>query len=516
MPRVGAARVAIGIVVLTTLISPLRRELFAGDETKYSQVVREMRAGAFFLPTLEGSPFTHKPPLHFWIVDLLTYPFGVYSIWPFVIPSLVAFALLLWLLWKIEGPTAAFVAGTSLMLWGSAQTARMDVEFTALLVYAGWMLQRAFDGERTLVRAGVATGAAALIKGPMAPVIILCLFGFETLRRRGVVRASGARSGGGAPETRTTPRHHYVLAIIAMIGIPLAWLAAAVAVGGREFFREVFFKQTVGRAVGSWVHQSPPWFYVARAPMTLLPWFFLLIVAIVAVYKRNDERAKFYVSWIAAVIVPYSLLSSKLDVYMMAMAPPAALAIARLLQSDDAFSRYGKFANAFMAVIFLTIGVAGFFVKRPEIALYSLQPLLAILSIFSLIALVIALRSTLVASTIAVGFVAVAALTYAAIALVPTANELASTKPLVRALAQQNVPAEEIALYVTPHVWVRGMPLALSRVNYVDAEELHVIAPPRVIVARRKDADRVKDVLARYQRVGELQMIGKWFDVYRR
>ena len=498
MRRVRAARVAIVIVVLTTLFSPLRRELFAGDETKYSQVVREMRDGAFFLPTLEGSPFTHKPPLHFWIVDLLTYVFGVFSIWPFVIPSLVAFALLLWLLWKIEGLMAAFVAGTSLMMWGSAQTARMDVEFTVLLVYAGWMVQRTFEGERTLVRAGVATGIAALIKGPMAPVIIICLFAFEFLRKR---RAA---------------KDNYGLAILAMIGIPLAWLAAAVAVGGREFFREVFFKQTVGRAVGTWVHRSPPWFYIARAPMTLLPWFFLLVVAIVAIYKRHDERAKFYVSWIAAVIVPYSLLSSKLDVYMMAMIPPAALAIARLLQTDDVFSRHGKFANAFMAVIFLTAGVAGFFVKRPEIALYSLQPLLAILAIAGLIALVITLRTTLLASTIAVGFIAVAALTYAAIALVPAANELASTKPLVRALEQQNVPAEEIALYVTPHVWVRGMSPALSRVNYVDADELHTIAPPRDDHARRKDEDRIKDVLARYNHVGELQMIGKWFDVYRR
>jgi 4-amino-4-deoxy-L-arabinose transferase-like glycosyltransferase len=498
MRRVRAARVAIGIVVLTTLFSPLRRELFAGDETKYSQVVREMRDGAFFLPTLEGSPFTHKPPLHFWIVDLLTYVFGVYSIWPFVIPSLVAFALLLWLLWKIEGPMAAFVAGTSLMMWGSAQTARMDVEFTALLVYAGWMVQRAFDGERTLVRAGVVTGIAALIKGPMAPVIIICLFAIEALRRHRVVR------------------DNYVLAILAMIGIPLAWLAAAVAVGGRDFFLEVFFKQTVGRAVGTWVHRSPPWFYIARAPVTLLPWFFLLIVAIVAILKRNDERAKFYVRWIAAVIVPYSLLSSKLDVYMMAMIPPAALAIARLLQGDDRFATWGKYANAFIAVIFLTAGLAGFFVKRPEIALYSLQPLLAILAITALIALVITLRSTLFVSTIAVGFIAITALTYAAIALVPIANELASTKPLVRALEQQNVPPEEIALYVTPHVWVRGMSPALSRVNYVDADELHTIGPPRVIVARRKDSAAIKDVLARYQRVGELQMIGKWFDVYRR
>src|SRR5688572_16563889 len=166
MSRTAAA--ALAIVVLTVFLSPLRRELYVGDETKYSQVVREMRAGAFFVPTLHGSPFTHKPPLHFWTVDLLTYPFGVYSIWPFVLPSLVAFVALLWLMHRFGGVMAAFVCGTSLLIWGSAQTARMDVLFTLLLSLAAYRIFRA-DGALPL-SAGVFTGVAALVKGPMAPV----------------------------------------------------------------------------------------------------------------------------------------------------------------------------------------------------------------------------------------------------------------------------------------------------------------------------------------------------------
>src|SRR5687767_5202470 len=126
-----APTVALAIVVLSVLLSPLQRELYVGDETKYSQVVREMREGSFFLPTLNATPFTHKPPLHFWAVDLLTYVFGVFSIWPFVIPSLVSFGLLLWLMDRFGGPVTAFVCGTSLLMWGSAQTARMDVAFAA-------------------------------------------------------------------------------------------------------------------------------------------------------------------------------------------------------------------------------------------------------------------------------------------------------------------------------------------------------------------------------------------------
>src|SRR5438874_988067 len=131
MPRERLLSVAVFLLFFSVLITPARRDLFVGDETKYGQVVREMRAGAFFLPTLNGTPFTHKPPLHFWMIDLLTYPLGLYSTWAFVLPSIAAFAFLLWLMARIGGPLAAFVCGTSLMIWGSAQTARMDVGFTA-------------------------------------------------------------------------------------------------------------------------------------------------------------------------------------------------------------------------------------------------------------------------------------------------------------------------------------------------------------------------------------------------
>src|SRR5216684_8871003 len=138
MPRPLLIAVVV-FLVAAALITPFRRDLFVGDETKYGQVVREMRStGAFFLPTLNGTSFTHKPPIHFWMIDLLTYPLGVYSMWAFVLPSLAAFVFLLWLMWKMGGPLAAFVCGSSLMIWSSAQSARMDVIFTALIVPALW------------------------------------------------------------------------------------------------------------------------------------------------------------------------------------------------------------------------------------------------------------------------------------------------------------------------------------------------------------------------------------------
>src|SRR6266542_4457113 len=305
--------IVLALVALSTLLTPFRRDLFVGDETKYAQVIREMRAtGAFFLPTLGGQPFTHKPPLHFWLIDLLTLPFGVYSMWAFVLPSLAAFALLLWLMWRSGGTMAAFVCATSLLLWASAQTARMDVSFTLFIAAGLILMERFFDGDdfRALLGCAVALGIATLIKGPMAPIIGITLFLLEWWRRRRV------------------PRGNYLPAIAAMIVIPLAWFVPAMIVGGHAYTREVIVKQTVGRAVATWVHQAPPWFYLEHLPATLFPWFFLAVVAAIALRRKRQ----FWINWILAVLLPYSLLSSKLDVYMMALIPPVALLIADLLE----------------------------------------------------------------------------------------------------------------------------------------------------------------------------------------
>ena len=466
--------IALILVVVSTWITPLQRELFIGDETKYAQVVREMRAtGAFFLPTLNGAPFTHKPPLHFWMIDRLTFPLGVYSLWAFVLPSLIAFLFLEWLMWRMGGPLAAFICGTSLMIWGSAQTARMDMSFTALIVLGAWMLQ-----DDKLLPAAVALGIATLIKGPMAPVIGIVLFLIEAWRRK------------------RFPHVNYFFPIAALILIPLLWFIPAMLMGGPGYTHEVIVKQTVGRAVSAWVHSAPPWFYLLHLPGVLFPWFFPAVAAL-----RGANR--FHLSWIAAVLIPYSAMSSKLDVYMMAMIPPVALMIADFVRRD----RGGKWANVVTLALMV---VAVVFLSRvpPEAKL-----LMIILAVSAAIALLVTARS-LIYSTIAVGLVPLIPLAYAAITMMPLVNAIASPQRLIAALEKQHVAPEQIALYSCPNLWSRyNFPRELERVRYVDANN---IGNPAVIATSRIHAPEIAATLRGYRRVDQVQMIGKWFDVYRR
>lgn len=500
MPR-PLLLIAVVLLVAAALLTPLRRDLFVGDETKYGQVVREMRStGGFFLPTLNGAPFTHKPPIHFWIIDLLTYPLGVYSTWAFVLPSLAAFVFLLWLMWKIGGPLAAFICGSSMMIWTSAQSARMDVSFTAFIVLALWQLQRFFEDDdfRALLRCGVAIGVAVLIKGPMAPVIIIVLFGLEWIRRRRV------------------PRGNYAPAILAMIVIPLLWFVPAMIFGGSAYTHDVIVKQTVGRAIASWVHNAPPWFYVIHLPATLFPWFYLGVVAVIALWRTQ----RFNINWMLAVLIPYSVMSSKLDIYMMAMIPPLSLMIAEHVRSGGRFVRA---ANVVSIVLTWAIGMAGLymaprFLKGPETALIQLPEVKVFfiaVTVLWVIAFLIALRASATMSTVAAGLAPVAAMVVIAIMLMPVVNDLASTRPLVTSLEKQSVPAQQIALYAAPYLWTRDLPRELEHVVYADPKAL-ARTPPVVIVTARAHANEITPSLKGYQVVDSVRMIGKWFDVYRR
>lgn len=517
MPRARNLTIALGLLAGSTWITPAGRDLFVGDETKYGQVVREMRStGSFFLPTLNGIPFTHKPPVHFWMIDLLTFPLGLHSIWAFVLPSLASFLFLLWLMNRMGGPLAAFVCGTSLMVWASAQTARMDVLFTALIALGLWQL-RGFleeDRQRGLLKCAVALGLATLVKGPMAPVIGLVVLLLQWVRRRRL------------------PSGQYGRAFAAMLAIPLAWFLPAVLIGGQAYAREVVVKQTVGRAIASWVHNAPPWFYLAHMPAALFPWFFAGVVAVTALWNVRP----FLIDWIVGVVVPYSVMSSKLDVYMMALIPPVALLIAELVDGcqgqegpvpdapqTSTRSRRLRVANALSIALVALIGIVGLFasprwIRGPErelLAHGNVRLFFAATAATGVIALMASLRVSIRDSTLLAGAAPVLMMVFLALLLMPEVNAISSTRPLVDAVREMDVPPSQIALYAAPYLWTRDLPPALEHVVYVDQEMLGR-SHPSVIVTSRAHAHEIAFALPAYRKTAELRMIGKWFDVYRR
>lgn len=513
------------LVALTTLISPFQRELFVGDETKYGQVIREMRqTGSLVVPPLEGRPYTHKPPLHFWMIWALTFLFGTGSIWPFVIPSLAAYALLIWLSGRLADEIlgggawiARFVTASFWLIWGLAQTARMDPSFTLAISVAALMTWRWLERSRPrdLYYAGVAVGIAILIKGPMALVMVALLAAAEVWRRR------------------IGWRKEFVGAIGLAALIPLAWLIPAAILGGKDYSHELLVTQNVGRAVSSWTHSAPPWFYLLHYPVTFLPWSLVGIVAILAAWKRSESRdgAMFCVAWIAAVVIPFSILSGKLDVYMVPAMVPLALLLARYLgvwELDDRLGRWGVILSRVVvaligSVFVLAIAIGPRSIEDPrELALVNVplvRGLFWATGAVALAGLVMqfgpAGRSALRASVVA-ALVALFPLVYLTALLTPLANAEVSSAPLVREIAKITTRGSDVGLYGAPHLWARELPPGLGQVQYLGAGALEGGPTVPVVAVRRDKAADLGAGLGGYEKVGEVVLKGKEFDVYRR
>ena len=81
--------------MLFSIASLWLRPLWPVDETRYARVAWEMwLRGDFLVPYINGEPYSHKPPLLFWLIHAGWYVFGVDDIWPRVLEVLIGGAQL--------------------------------------------------------------------------------------------------------------------------------------------------------------------------------------------------------------------------------------------------------------------------------------------------------------------------------------------------------------------------------------------------------------------------------------
>src|SRR6056297_996190 len=80
------------LFLLVVVVALVTRPLMPVDETRYLGVAWEMwQSGSWIVPLLNGEPYSHKPPLLFWLIHAGWALFGVNEITPRLVGP--AFAL---------------------------------------------------------------------------------------------------------------------------------------------------------------------------------------------------------------------------------------------------------------------------------------------------------------------------------------------------------------------------------------------------------------------------------------
>jgi 4-amino-4-deoxy-L-arabinose transferase-like glycosyltransferase len=330
----------IGLSLFLLFLGLVPRELWGVDEPLVGTIVREMVAdGQWLVPHLNGVVYTEKPPLYFWLSALPALVTGtLIPLW-LRLPSTLSAIGCLWLTYRMgarlftarAGLFAAGILATSLLFALTSQITRMDMPLALIILMVLYCYVRFMEAEGEEESAGSDGKAAAsarwalalyplvglsfLTKGPIGPVVPAFIIGSVLLWQwdwRGVLRLR--------PFTGT----------LLACAVVLPWLVPAVLQAGIGYANVIILQQSVGRAISSFSHGRPFYYYLYTFPVTFLPWLFFLPVAFLRLWRRReslDWRVPFLLSWTVGLFLFLSVMSGKLVIYLLPLFPGLALVI---------------------------------------------------------------------------------------------------------------------------------------------------------------------------------------------
>jgi 4-amino-4-deoxy-L-arabinose transferase-like glycosyltransferase len=362
--RLTSWPVLFALWLLVWLVSLLSHPLLPVDETRYATVAWEMwLRGDFLVPYLNGEPYSHKPPLFFWLIHAGWWLFGVHEWVVRAVAPLVALLCLLAttqlarMLWP-DDPASARLAPwivfgslffTAFLSW--VQIDLLLVLFTVLAITG--IVSAAQGRQMGWLLAGVAMGLGVLAKGPVILLHVLPVALLAPVWMRDSMPPVGWRWYAGMAVSVATG------AVIA-----LSWALPAATAGGEAYREAILWGQTANRMVQSFAHAHPVWWYlpwlgVLFAPWVLLPWFWS---SIWRVRPGRDAGLRLCLLWMVSAFILMSLVSGKQLKYLLPLLPAFALLAARVISRMDGTDV--RYRDWLPAGVLLVCG--GLFVVLPQ------------------------------------------------------------------------------------------------------------------------------------------------------
>lgn len=356
------------IVYLCVLVALLPlvcfRDVTPDNELRYLSIADEaLRYNHGFAFYSHGEPYADKPPLYIWLAMLARWLFdddaGLFLMLFSVIPAFVVAEVMdRWSRPALSEDCS--VMATLLLLScglfaGMMAFLRMDMLMTMWIVLAlrcffvRW--QDARSPHPTGCRAEgwwfpVFVFLAVFTKGPLGfliPLFSIIVFLWQRRRLKWFFLFFDWRAWS------------------VLGGLCAIWLACVYAEGGGDYLYNLTVHQTLGRAVNSFHHNRPPWYYLTTMTYSLLPWTLLAVGGVVAALTRKarwrSQKELFFLLTSITIIVLLSLIGSKMQVYMLP-AYPFLLYLAAIYVSRYRTSRWVKAAVAVPATLLCAGGLA--------------------------------------------------------------------------------------------------------------------------------------------------------------
>ncbi|PBQ00453.1 ArnT family glycosyltransferase [Pseudomonas congelans] len=347
-------------------------QLQNSTEPRVAGIAMEMHlSGNWVTPKLNNQPFLEKPPLSVWL-DAAS--IGIFGATPWAVRLASAFAglfsvlLLYSMLRRLGRPAsvawvAAFMLATQASFWSNSRQVGEDA---LLALGVSMALLGFFQASERLRRDGSCAGfwllfvsgiaVSTLSKGvlglAMPGVVIFAWLVCESVQRRRVVIADWLRPA--------------IFTVVALIPL-FVWLYLLYGQGGTQSLKDVLWTNSVGRFSGSFEeagHYEPFHYYLTKLPEAFLPWNVLVYLGLWHFRKQllANRYLLFFSLWLITQFLLLSLASSKRMVYLMSLAPAAAVIAAEyafVLGEQIKARSQGSSSAAFMVRNAKVMTVAG-------------------------------------------------------------------------------------------------------------------------------------------------------------
>lgn len=355
-PASGGAALPIAAFLAIAFAGVLLRPALPVDETRYLAVAWEMHlSGDWLVPTKNFAPYSDKPPLLFWVINLVWSVTGVSETAARMVgPGFAGLAL--WLTARLAGalwPDVPSIGGRA--AWALLALPVFTV-MGGLTMFDAALSVAVMSGLLALIsagngsRAGIVGFGAALALGVLAkgPVVLLHLMPAAILMRVWHPARPGWRRGLGV----AVPGLAFGLTLV------LLWLVPAAVLGGAEYRRAILWTQSAGRVADSFAHARPWWFFAALLPLIAFPWAWIPRLW-VAARKADwlDPGLALCAIWGISALSVFSLISGKQIHYLFPELPAIALVAARLTEDEQVSLRLPALAFAGLVALLFLIGI---------------------------------------------------------------------------------------------------------------------------------------------------------------
>lgn len=312
-------------VLVALLPIMIFRDFTPDNELRYISIVDEaIRNHDFFAFHNHGIPYADKPPMYFWFLMLCRLIAGQHCMWLAAMGSLLpAFGVIAIMdKWtsSLHGEESSgmprsvsrLVLMTSGYFLGAAVILRMDMLmclFIVLSLYTFWKMYAGKCRVRDKWLFPVYLFLALFTKGPLGILIpLFSILVFLVMKK----------------EIRLFPKFWGWRTWGVLLVLCALWFFGVYADGGKEYLNNLLFHQTIDRAVDSFHHKRPFYYYLIAMWYIIAPWSLYVIGAMVADLREPSKLPQvrqFFVAISLATLVLLSCISSKLQIYFLPAIP---------------------------------------------------------------------------------------------------------------------------------------------------------------------------------------------------